>query len=128
MTARPPPISWPVFSNPPTSSPCQQWSEIAIVESRARAASTSTPHSAYCSLRTGEGSFRVSAGKGHGVVLRKSRNDGMLSSAQFCPNAGRHARDSPGPKTEASGAATCMHACCSYGVIPATYVRNLLAV
>ncbi len=37
------------FQNPPTSSPCQQCSEIEMVDSRARAASTSTPHSAYCS-------------------------------------------------------------------------------
>ena len=42
----PPPDVPVLVSNPTTSSPCQQWTEIGIVASRAMAASVSTPQSA----------------------------------------------------------------------------------
>ena len=63
MTARPPPSSWPEFSKPPTSSPCQQWSEIAMVESRLRADIDIDAPFRVLLLRAGEGLSHVSAGE-----------------------------------------------------------------
>ena len=59
--------------------------------------------------RTGEGSLPVSAGTGHGVVLRRSKNERNALAAQFCPNPGHHARVSPAAK--APSQASYLRAC-----------------
>src|SRR5262249_54913292 len=52
------------------SSPCQQCSEIATLDSRRRASSTSTPHSAYCSFACSNGASTCDAGDAMIVSLR----------------------------------------------------------
>jgi len=47
-SASPPSVPSDPASNPPTSSPCQQWIESGTRASAASAASVSTPSSAYC--------------------------------------------------------------------------------
>ena len=69
MTARPPPIASPVSSKPPTSSPCQQCSEIGIFASRSSARSTSTPSSAYRSFASAKACSTFLIGRGHDAVL-----------------------------------------------------------
>ena len=66
-----------------------------MVESRARAASTSTPHSAYWSFALAKARSMFPPEEVMAPSSEKAGMTRMLSSAQFCPNTEPHTRDSP---------------------------------
>ena len=96
MTARPPPSSWPVFSNPPTSSPCQQCSEIAIAGQPLEGRLDIDAPFRVLFLRPGEGLFHVRLGRGHDAVLMQGRDGPGKMSRSILPEREPRASQSLG--------------------------------
>ena len=96
VTARPPPISWPDSSNPPTSSPCQQCSEMATsretLESRV---DIDAPMRVLLPCQR-ESPFVARSRGGHGFAFDLGAKESvMIDPSQFCLNEPTAARESP---------------------------------
>src|SRR6478752_2115373 len=90
-----------MFSNPPTSSPCQQCNESGIAFNRASARSTSTPNSAYCSFASANDCSMRCDGTAKGTLLKSF--DALKTQTTECTNATQGAQNYVSrPETAAS--------------------------